>query len=174
MKPLYLYISPFFPTPESWRGGYALDFVHALRDSGRYDVRVLVPGRGPDYTLDGIPVIRFREWRLPSMVLPFLFVRRNAAALLRTLRDHAIDPAAIAVCHANTPFVAPYALALRARNPHVRAILHHHFLDFFALQDLAAAAYSPKYRHQIYFLKGVKAHILTRDLSGKGSYGRLV
>lgn len=133
MKPVYLYITPFFPGPDTWRGAYSLDFVRALARLSNYDVRVVIPGRGPDYEMDGIPVIRLPEWRLPSMMFPLLFARRNARALLRALRDHGIDPAHIAVCHANTPPYAPYALAVRRANPAARALLHHHFLDSYGL-----------------------------------------
>ena len=103
MKPVYLYITPFFPGPDTWRGAYSLDFVRALTRLSDYDVRVVIPGRGPDYEMDGIPVIRLPEWRLPSMMFPLLFARRNGRALLRALRDRGIAPAHIAVCHANTP-----------------------------------------------------------------------
>lgn len=133
MKPVYLYITPFFPGPDTWRGAYSLDFVRALARLSNYDVRVVIPGRGPDYAIDGIPVIRLREWRLPSMMFPLLFARRNARALLRALRDRGIAPARIAVCHANTPPYAPYALVVRRANPAARALLQHHFLDSYGL-----------------------------------------
>lgn len=29
-KPIYLFVSPFFPTPESWRGGFCYDMARAL------------------------------------------------------------------------------------------------------------------------------------------------
>ena len=132
-RPLYLYVTPFFPGPETWRGAYSLDFVRALARLGPYDVRVFVPGRGPDYEVGGVRVCRFREWRLPSMMFPLLFARRNGAAFLRALRARGIDPADVAVCHANTAPYAPYALAVRRANPAALALLHHHFLDSYGL-----------------------------------------
>ena len=48
MKPVYLYITPFFPGPDTWRGAYSLDFVRALTRLSDYDVRVVIPGRGPE------------------------------------------------------------------------------------------------------------------------------
>ena len=44
MKRIYLFVTPFFPSPESWRGGYCLDAAQALIRDGRFDVRVFVPG----------------------------------------------------------------------------------------------------------------------------------
>ena len=133
MRPVYLYLTPFFPGPGTWRGAFSLDFVRALAAEGRYDVRVFVPGHGPDYDVGGVRVCRFREWRLPSMMFPLLFARRNGRAFLRALRARGIDPAAVAVCHANTPCYGPYALALKAANPRALALLHHHFLDSYGL-----------------------------------------
>lgn len=133
MRPVYLFVTPFYPGPGTWRGAYSHDLVRALAAEGRYEVRVFVPGRGPDYDYDGVRVHRFREWRLPSMVLPLLFARRNGAAFLRAVARAGIDVKRVAVCHANTACYGPYALAAKAANPRVVALLHHHFLDGYGL-----------------------------------------
>ena len=43
MKPIYLVITPFFPTVESFRGPYVYDQVKVLERDGRYRVVVLKP-----------------------------------------------------------------------------------------------------------------------------------
>lgn len=41
-KPIYLYITPFFPSSRTWQGGFCLDAVRAIRADGRYEVVVMV------------------------------------------------------------------------------------------------------------------------------------
>ncbi len=133
MRPVYLFVTPFYPGPGTWRGAYSHDLVRALMEDGRYAVRVFVPGRGPDYDYDGVRVHRFREWRLPSMMFPLLFARRNGRAFLRAVARAGIDVADVAVCHAHTACYGPYALAAKGANPRCVALLHHHFLDGYGL-----------------------------------------
>ena len=133
MRPVYLFVTPFYPGPGTWRGAYSHDLVRALAATGRYEVRVFVSGRGPDYVYDGVRVHRFGEWRLPSMMFPLLFARRNGRAFLRAVVRAGVDVGDVAVCHANTACYGPYALAVRGANPRAVALLHHHFLDSYGL-----------------------------------------
>ena len=75
MNPIYIVVTPFFPSPETWRGAYCYDFVKALMRTGKYDVRVFVPGNGADYDYQGVHVYRFPVKYLPSNVFPVLFRR---------------------------------------------------------------------------------------------------
>ena len=133
MKPVYLYVTPFFPTPTSWRGSFCLDFVRSLERTGLYDVRVFVPGCGRDYEVGGVKVHRFPTWQLPSAIFPFLFNFHNAKCFLDSVRRAGIDLANVAVCHANTAACGPYALAVRRAAPACRTLLHHHSLQSFGL-----------------------------------------
>ena len=133
MRPVYLYVTPFFPSPSSWRGTYCLDFVRALILTRRFDVHVFVPGRGGDYEVDGIQVHRFPTWQLPSAISPFLFNRHNSKSFLAAVRRAGVEPSSIAVCHANTASCGPYALAARRAAPACRTLLHHHSLQSFGL-----------------------------------------
>lgn len=129
----YLVVTPFFPSPDSWRGAYCYDFVKALQKTGRYDVRVFVPGGGPDYDYQGVHVCRFPVRMLPSAVLPFLFARRNVRSFLRQLAACGIKPEDVAVCHGHTAFFGIYPLALKRLNPKCLTLLHHHDLASFGL-----------------------------------------
>ena len=133
MKPVYLYVTPFFPTPTSWRGSFCLDFVRSLERTGLYDVRVFVPGRGKDYEVGGLKVHRFASWQLPSAIFPFLFNRHNAKRFLKAVHQAGIEPATVAVCHVNTAACGPYALAAKRAFPRCRALLQHHSLQAFGL-----------------------------------------
>lgn len=127
-KPIYIYITPFFPSPQKHHGSYSYDFVKALMETGEYDVRVFVPGCGSGYEFNGVRVYSFNEWNLPSSILPLLFKRRNGKSFLRALAKFGIDVANIVVCHANTAAYAVYALALKKENKKCKALLHHHDL----------------------------------------------
>ena len=68
---VYLYITPFFPSPTTWRGGYCLDAAKALIRDGRFDVRVITFGGGADYEWDGVKVASVRRIVAPSGIFPF-------------------------------------------------------------------------------------------------------
>lgn len=129
MKPVYLFVAPFFPSPESWRGAYCYDFVRALMRTGRYDVRVFAAGEGADYDYQGVHVCRFRTWSLPSAVFPLLFARRNVRSFIACVRRSGIRLEDVAVCHAS-PI---YGLAIKSFNPRCLTVLHHHCPSSFGL-----------------------------------------
>lgn len=132
-KAVYLYVTPFFPSPMSWRGAYCLDFVKALRRTGRYRVEVFTEGDGGDYTIDGIRVHVFRATRLPSNVFPMLFAWQNRRSFLSAVMRARIDIANVNVCHANTANYGIYPLAVKKLNPNCTTLLHHHDLASFGL-----------------------------------------
>lgn len=133
MKPIYLIVTPYFPSEKCWRGSYCYDFAVALMRLGVYDVRVMRPGTGGDYDYQGIKVYTFRQWRLPSATFPFLFARKNRATFLRKLHEMGVDISTISVCHAHTALLGDYALAVKQANPRCQAVLHHHDLSSYGL-----------------------------------------
>ena len=127
MKRIYLFVTPFFPSPESWRGGFCLDAAQALIRDGRFDVRVFVPGAGPDYEVEGVRVHRFPRAILPCELAPFLVDRRNARAFVRRVEETGVKWDEVVVCHVHTVNFAPYAVAARRLNPQILCALQHHF-----------------------------------------------
>lgn len=134
-KPIYLYITPFFPSPESWRGGYCLDAAKALMRDGRYDVRVMVTGKGGDYEWDGIKVYRFKKLGLPCGVAPFLVNWLNNRRFKRKLREMGIRPEEVAVCHANTLGFTHYAAYFKGFNPKAKTVVQMHSSYSFGLRS---------------------------------------
>ena len=130
----YLIVTPFFPTASCWRGAYCLDFAKALRKRlpSEKAVAVFVPWPG-DYEIGGVRVFGFREWRLPGSVFPFLFAAHNRRAFLKAVARAGVRLADVDVCHGHTARCAIYPLAVKARNPSCRTILHHHDLMGFGL-----------------------------------------
>lgn len=134
-KRIYLFVTPFFPSPLNWRGAYCLDFVQALKRKSNFDVRVFVPGKGSDYEIAGILVYRFGTNCLPSSVFPFLFRRWNQRSFLAAVARVGICIDDVAVCHGNTATFSIYPAAVKERNPKSRTVLHHHDLGSFGLQN---------------------------------------
>ena len=128
MKPIYLFVTPYFPSPESWRGGFCLDAAQALIRDGRFDVRVFVPGTGPDYAVEGVRVCRFPCRVLPCELAPFLVDRRNVRAFVRRVEETGIVLDDVAVCHVHTVNFAPYAVAAKRLNPQILCALQHHIM----------------------------------------------
>ena len=134
MSDIYIYVTPFFPSPDNWRGAYCLDFVKALRKA-RPGIRVvvLVAGDGGDYEIEGIKVWRFKEKILKGCVLPFLFRRRNEQSFLAAVSRAGVKLEEVAICHGNTARLAIYPLAVKRLNPNCKTLLHHHDLASFGL-----------------------------------------
>ena len=135
MKGVYLFVTPFFPSPNSWRGAYCLNFVKALIRTGLHDVYVFKEGDGGDYEIQGVKVHRFPVRRLPSNMFPFLFTKRNVRSFLSKVADCGIELGDVAVCHANTANFGVYPLAIKNANPNCLTLLHHHDLQSFGLNN---------------------------------------
>ena len=132
--PIYLYVTPFFPAPDSWRGAYCLDFVKALRKARpEMRIEVFVAGDGDDYEIEGIKVWRFKEKILKGYVLPLLFRRRNEQSFLAAVARAGVKLEDVTVCHGNTARFAIYPLAVKRLNPKIKTLLHHHDLASFGL-----------------------------------------
>ena len=131
----YIYITPFFPSPKTWKGGYCLDAAKALIKDGQYEVLVLVPGDGDDYEWDGIKVHRFKSFGLPCGVAPFLVDGYNNRQFRRKLAEMGIRPEEVAVCHANTLGYAHYAAYFKRLNPKAKTVVQMHSSYSFGLRS---------------------------------------
>lgn len=130
-KPVYLFVTPFFPRPESWRGAFCYDFVKALMRQGKYDVRVFVhwrkgEGSPVDYEYHGIKVYRFRYRRAPFCIAPFLFSRWNRKSFQKKVADAGIVWEDVAIYHAHELLFADYLSDVKKRYPRIKTILHFH------------------------------------------------
>ncbi len=134
-KPVYIYVTPFFPSPQTWRGAHGYDFVKALMRLEKYDVKVFVPGNDGDYEYQGVKVYGFPVKYLPSAVLPFLFTRWNQQSFLRKVCKIGIDVQQVEVCHGNTAYFSIFPLAMKKLNDRIHTLLHHHDLQSFGLNN---------------------------------------
>lgn len=151
---VYIYVTPFFPRPTSWRGAYCLDFVKALKrlteveccrsEVERRKVLVFVEGSGEDYEIGGVKVYTFKTRYLPSNIFPFLFKRWNQRSFLNKVEsvlDSALNTHTsklfneVEVCHCHTANFGVYCEALKRVNPKCKTLLHHHDLQSFGLNN---------------------------------------
>lgn len=124
-KPIYLYITPYFPSESRWQGGYCYDAVRAIIHDGRYDVKVVVTGVGQcDYNYNGLHVNCIKRAKLPFDCAPFLFTRINGWLLKRKLVLMGVALSDIAVCHSNVEI--DYSSYIKKLNPNIRAIWQSH------------------------------------------------
>ena len=130
----YLYVTPFFPSSDNWRGAYCLDFVKALKWARpELRIEVFVPEYGDDYEIEGIKVWRFKERILRGFVFPFLFKHGNEHSFLNAVKRSGVELKNVIVCHANTARMLIYPLAVKRLNRQCKTLLHHHDLASFGL-----------------------------------------
>lgn len=128
--PVYLVITSYFPTPESWRCAFVYDQVRAIQRTGRYRVVVLNTLYPSDYVYQGVEVLGCPSlWRTGTFLCPWLYERVNARIIEGVLARHAIDVGSIAVAHCHMVTVAAFGLALKRRNPRIKVLCQSHDLD---------------------------------------------
>lgn len=133
-KGIYIEITPFFPTSESFRGPFIYDQVKAIIDTNKFD-RVLVfrpcSTNNPtkDYQYKGIEVHYFPIKTLPANFFVSLFDQWNIKSFLSRLAEVGVDIQAIKVAHSHVSRNGIYANALKEINNNIITILQHHDLD---------------------------------------------
>lgn len=136
-KKIYLVVTPFFPTPDSWRGAYVLDQVKAIIRNSDYKVRVFMGGNNTDsdYEIDGIKVYRYRTRELPSNFLNGFFNEYNAKSFVKKVLQIGINPQDVAFVHCHVSMRAACGIAMKKLNPSIKVLLQHHDLDPFNLRS---------------------------------------
>lgn len=174
-RKVYLYMTSFFPSPLSWRGGFCYDAVKALMRNSDYDVRVMVLGQGDDYAIDDIPVARFRRKTIGSCdYFPYLQGWQNERIFLRKLQQIGVALEDVAVCHVNeVSEYAVYAGALKKKNPKCLTLVTHHWACDWATTTFGRLGYVPllseiKYLWLRHLNLLLDAHIFVSDAAKRG------
>ena len=136
-KKYYICVTPFFPTPNSWRGAYVLDQVKAIIRNSDYEVCVFMGDNKNlfDYEIDGIKVYRYKTHEMPSNILNGLFNGYNARSFVKKVLQIGINPQDVAFVHCHVSMRAACGLALNMLNPRIKVLLQHHDLDPFNLRS---------------------------------------
>lgn len=132
----YLVVTPFFPSPGSWRGAYVLDQVKSIKRNSDYEVMVFLAGKKEDdYEVEGIKVYGFEYYNLPSNVLNGLFNGYNARQFVKRVMALDVDLQEVAVVHCHVAMNAACGLALKKKDHNIKVLLQHHDLDPFNLRS---------------------------------------
>lgn len=139
MKKIYLEITPFFPSKDSFRGPFVLDQVKAIQKVGNYEVTVLKPkplfSKLQDYQFEGVTVHYFKRVVLPSNILPGLFKGLSTYFFFKKLKQLNLDAKRIEVAHAHVTANGFYANLLKVKNPNIKTVLQHHGFDVLSLEN---------------------------------------
>jgi len=163
----YIIITPFFPSPENWRGPFVYDQAKAIARTGEYDVVVMKPMAWPkrveDYEINGIKVCGFRTFEMPSYFFDGLTDGINAKFFLHRLEELEINLQEVAVIHGHTINAAAYGLEARRHNPSIVVAVQHHCLDPITVLNGKWAHWRPnaryRARHAIRVFNEVNLHL---------------
>lgn len=143
-KNYYLCVTPFFPSPNDWRGSYVYDQVKAIQRNSDYEVVVFKEGgkNDSDYEIGGIKVYRYRIRALPSNILNGIFNDINAKSFVKRVLSLGIHPKEILFVHCHVSMRSACGVALKRLNPKIKVILQHHDLDPFNLRSGVIGRYN--------------------------------
>ena len=141
-KKIYLQITPFFPTEESFRGPYIYDQVKAIERNSDYKVVVIKTvsffsaEKNETYEYQGIKVCNFKVIDLPSSVLPGLFHTINLLRFEKFLENSVgIKPEEIAFVHSHVAYPAGALGVDFGRKHNIKNFIQHHGLDIMQLSN---------------------------------------
>lgn len=139
-KKIYLEITPFFPTKDSFRGPYVYDQVKALHRTGKFSkIVVLRPGsifnKEKSYEYNGIRVHYFPWVESPSYLLNGIFDSINKFWFKYWWKKMGIAASDIQVAHAHVSTFAIIPMVLKEMNPKITTIVQHHDLDPYTIRN---------------------------------------
>lgn len=137
MKKYYIVVTPFFPTPDSFRGPFVYDQVKALKADSNYEVVVFRPKSFSDktqmYEYNGIKVYLFPVAQTPSYLFNGLFNGFNSRQFVKKFNSLGLSPDDVVAVHCHTSSFGECGLALKKYNPSIKVILQHHDKDPFTI-----------------------------------------
>lgn len=146
-KKLYICITPFFPTPDCFRGPFIYDQVRAIERNSDFQVIVFMPTPAlnpeSDYEYEGVKVYRFKTLEMPSMVFNGITNGYNARNFIKKVNELGISYDNIVIAHGHTAMFSVYALALKKHNPSIISIVQHHDPDPFGLRNGRLISWRP-------------------------------
>ena len=138
-KPIYICVTPFFPTPGTWRGAYVLDQVKAIKRNSNFEVIVFathpLTEKQDDYVRDGIQVYSIRPMLMPSYILNGLTEGLIGRLFVRKLRSLGIDPMRVAYVHCHTTSHSAFGFGVKRVNHDAMVLVQFHDLDPLTLRN---------------------------------------
>ncbi len=138
MKKIYLEITPFFPTEDSFRGPFVFDQVNSIQKNSNYDVKVIkvlplnYKPLEKSYDYQGIHVYTFGYIELTSFVLPGLFHKLNYYRFLKFLKNELmINVEDIVAIHSHVPYPAGFLGTSLGKDFNIKNFIQHHSYEVF-------------------------------------------
>lgn len=146
-NPLYICVTPFFPSSSHWQGAYVLDQVKAIQRNSNYEVVVFKPttlrNEVKSYEVDGITVHLFPTIQTPSYIFNGIFNVFNGKSFVKAVKESGIELERVRFVHAHTGPFAVYGLALKKIAPHIKVFVQHHDLDPYTIRNGKLAHWKP-------------------------------
>lgn len=145
IRKYYIFITPFFPQADNWRGAYVLDQVKAIKRNSNYNVVVFLGGNpktNKDYEIDGVRIYYYKTRETPSNVFNGIFNSYNSRQFVKRVLEVGINPNDVAFVHCHVSMRAACGLALKELNPNIKVLLQHHDLDPFNLRSGVIGRYN--------------------------------
>lgn len=140
MKKIYVEITPFFPTKDSFRGPFIYDQVRSLQKSGLFsEVLVLHPSRVFNkeklYDYQGVRVYYFPWIESPSYVLNGIWDFINKWLFKCWWIRMGFNASDVIAAHAHVSTMGIFPLVIKSMNNKVITLLQHHDLDPFTIRN---------------------------------------
>lgn len=137
---IYIEITPFFPTKESFRGPYIYDQVRALQQADRFsEVRVLRPAsifcKESHYEYNGVRVFYFPCLESPSYLLNGILDPINKWLFRQWWKSSGWKASDVEIVHAHVSTLAIYPLVMQEMNKAICTIVQHHDLDPYTIRN---------------------------------------
>jgi len=122
-KPVYVVVSSYFPTPESWRCAFVYDQVMAIKRTGRYRVVFINTFYDHDYTYVGAEVFACRHVSRWGFLVGPWNDWVNLRRVVNCLKTHGIAPENVAVMHCHLVANSPAVVNFKKVNPKTKTIV---------------------------------------------------
>jgi len=130
-KKIFLVITPFFPSNNSFVGSYVLDQVNEIRNQTNFNIEVIkvvsIFSSEKDYEFKGFRVHIFKLFDIPFFIFPGIFNRLNKVRFKNFLNEKNIEK--IQYSHAHVSYPAAYLV----EDLNCKKMVQHHGLDVLQL-----------------------------------------
>ena len=130
----YYILTPFFPSPISFRGSYLLDQAKAIQHLSGYSVKVIIlssfySSSISSYTIENIECFTFKVFDFPSFLFPGWFKKWNLNRFNTFLIKNGIDCDSESIVHGHINYPSSDFLHYFKKKFHSITLLQHHGLD---------------------------------------------
>ena len=130
-KKIFLVITPFFPSNNSFVGSYVFDQVNEIRNQTNFNIEVIKVvsafSSEKDYKFKGFRVHIFKLFDIPFFIFPGIFNRLNKVRFKNFLNEKNIEK--IQYSHAHVSYPAAYLV----EDLNCKKMVQHHGLDVLQL-----------------------------------------